>query len=235
MGKINPAILRKVKLQSDKIKKLANADKTILSLFDYSGNWSDPYRKAGYHVIQIDIKRGHDIFQLMSDVMQDQVEAKAQGFQYVVYGILAAPPCTDFAASGAWTWKVKERMPAKYDNPRTWYFENTIEHSVAMVLATLELISQLKPTEFWTLENPIGRINKLVPEIGQPKYFQPYWYGDPYSKKTALYGKFNMPEPTNIVNPTMGSMITTKLSSRQQEKRSETPKGFARAFFEANQ
>jgi len=36
--------------------------KTILSLFDYSGNWSFFYKKAGYNVIRQDIKLGQDIF-----------------------------------------------------------------------------------------------------------------------------------------------------------------------------
>jgi len=35
--------------------------KTILSLFDYTGNWSKPYRDNGYNVIQVDIKLGMDI------------------------------------------------------------------------------------------------------------------------------------------------------------------------------
>lgn len=32
----------------------------ILSLCDYSGNWSDPYSQAGYEVEQVDLKR--DVF-----------------------------------------------------------------------------------------------------------------------------------------------------------------------------
>ncbi len=35
--------------------------KTILSLFDYSGNWSKPYEDAGYNVIRVDKKRGLDV------------------------------------------------------------------------------------------------------------------------------------------------------------------------------
>jgi site-specific DNA-cytosine methylase len=63
--------------------------KRILSLFDHSGEWSKPYRDAGYEVVQVDIKNGIDIL----------------GWDYKVYdkvhGILAAPPCTDFALSGS--------------------------------------------------------------------------------------------------------------------------------------
>lgn len=38
--------------------------KTILSLFDYSGHWSKPYKDAGYDVYQCDIKLGIDILTL---------------------------------------------------------------------------------------------------------------------------------------------------------------------------
>ena len=35
--------------------------KTIVSVFDFSGEWSRPYAENGYEVIQIDIKKGKDI------------------------------------------------------------------------------------------------------------------------------------------------------------------------------
>jgi len=37
--------------------------KIILSLFDYSGTWSKPYKDNGFEVIQVDIKHGIDIMQ----------------------------------------------------------------------------------------------------------------------------------------------------------------------------
>jgi len=37
--------------------------KTTLSLFDYSGNWSQPYAEVGHNVIQVDIKHGIDIME----------------------------------------------------------------------------------------------------------------------------------------------------------------------------
>jgi len=36
-------------------------NKNIVSLFDFSGNWSEPYWKNGYFVWQIDIKLGINI------------------------------------------------------------------------------------------------------------------------------------------------------------------------------
>lgn len=38
--------------------------KTILSLFDYSGNWPKPYLDAGYNVVQVDIKHGQDVLEI---------------------------------------------------------------------------------------------------------------------------------------------------------------------------
>jgi hypothetical protein len=55
---------------------------TILSLCDYSGIWSKPYKDAGYYVIQIDIKHGDDV--------------RLFPYPGEVYGILAAPPVYSF-------------------------------------------------------------------------------------------------------------------------------------------
>lgn len=35
--------------------------KNLLSLYDFTGNWSEPYRKNGWSVTMIDIKTGTDI------------------------------------------------------------------------------------------------------------------------------------------------------------------------------
>ena len=82
---------------------------------------------------------------------------------------------------------------------------------------------------FWALENPQG---KLANFLGEPHWtFDPYEYGDPYVKRTCLWGKFNVPirRPVPAV---LGSMMHTMI--RNPAKRSITPQGFAWAFFEAN-
>jgi len=97
---------------------------------------------------------------------------------------------------------------------------------------------------WWVLENPVGRLNKLFPQLEDygPRYYQPYWYGDPYSKKTGLWGRFNFPEPTNMVEPegqrkgqpnAWYSKVGGK-SEKTKEYRSITPIGFAQAFYEVN-
>ena len=80
------------------------------------------------------------------------------------------------------------------------------------------------------MENPVG---KLVKWLGDPvDSFNPCDYGDPWTKKTLLWGDFTMPEK-HPVEPTQGSKIH-KMSGTDKAGRSETPPGFAKAFFEAN-
>lgn len=94
-------------------------------------------------------------------------------------------------------------------------------------------IIQVVEPEFWCLENPIGKLSKW---IGHPKYiFQPYEFGDPYTKRTCLWGEFNIPKKTPVT-PTKGSIMKYSKGSRKDRpmNRSITPAGFAKAFYKAN-
>lgn len=205
--------------------------KTLLSLFDYTGNWSAPYHEAGWNVIQHDIKHGQDVFKdTIPAAIADAVEGRK------VHGILSAVPCTDFASSGARWFAEKENQPAEY-NGNEVSFSNTVDMSIGMVLATLFIVELLNPV-FWCIENPIGRISSLVPEIGKPlMYFNPCDFGDPYTKRTALYGKFNTNLKRKPVLPLFGSIMHTNYGGKSEKTkaaRSVTPKGFCQAFYEAN-
>lgn len=190
---------------------------SILSLFDYTGNWVRPYAESGYTVVLLDIKHGQDIM--------------TYDYTYLsgVYGILIAVPCTSFAISGARWFDKKDA-------------DGRTEQSIKLVRRALEIVDYFKPV-FWCLENPVGRIHKLVPELGEPQLiFQPYDYGDAYRKKTCLWGRFNIPPVTGAVKP-LGvrrgvpdewySKVGGK-SEKTKEYRSRTPGGFASAFYEVN-
>lgn len=100
----------------------------ILSLCDYSGAWSQPYVDAGYEVVRIDLQNnGQDVRLLQRE---DNV-----------HGILAAPPCTCFASSGA-RW---ERSDA-----------DMIE-ALSVVDACIRIAWACKP-KWWVLENPVGKL-----------------------------------------------------------------------------
>lgn len=180
-----------------------NFNKRIISLCDWTGNWAKPYKEAGYEVQTVDIKNGQDVRTLL--------------YSGNIYGLLAAPPCTELAVSGARWWKEKG--------------EQVLLDALAICDACVRAAIFGK-VKFWALENPVGRLRKFY---GPPTLiFNPCDYGDPYTKKTLLWGKFNIPEKAPVA-PTEGSkMHLIPPGPDRQAIRSETPMGFARAFFEAN-
>ena len=203
---------------------LANYEKTIISLFDYSGNWARPYANAGFNVILVDIQDGMDVMDLNEDWIQDNVDGE-------VFGILAACPCTVFTGSGN---KHKNTRVDKQTG-KTWigrHVDGRTEAGKDLVFKTLSLIERLQP-RMWVLENPVGQIESMT---GLPKprmSFEPHHFGDPYTKKTMLYGQFNSALPLANVEPE-GGIGGGGGSIENKNMRSETPEGFAYAFFMAN-
>lgn len=146
-----------------------------------------------------------------------------------VYGILAAPPCTHFTNSGAQYWKIKDQ------DGRTLADTQIITHC-------LRIIAMCQP-KWWAMENSTGR---FIRWMGKPQLvFNPCDYGDPYTKRTCLWGRFAAPvknavQPEYLIasNGDRYSKIYMKTggsSAKTKELRSITPAGFATAFFKANQ
>lgn len=148
-----------------------------------------------------------------------------------VYGILAAPPCTMFSLARN---RYDKTMPRDFIG------------ALSLVDACVRIAWVTKPI-FFVLENPVGY---LVRWLGKPEYiFHPWWFGDPYTKNTALWGWFNKPErkyhkPEEVM--TKDQIAATKINARklptisdftsgsQAERRAITPPGFVKAFYEAN-
>jgi hypothetical protein len=181
---------------------VSNAHKIILDLCGGTGAWSKPYADAGYDVRLITLPE-HDV--------------RLYAPPPKVHGVLAAPPCTHLAVSGARWWKEKG--------------ERALLDALATVDACLRIVVITRPW-WWALENPVGRLRHF---LGDPELiFNPCDYGDPYTKRTLLWGDFDIPDK-NEVTPTAGSKIHLYPPSKDRAKlRSITPPGFARAFFEAN-
>lgn len=182
--------------------------KIILDLCGGTGSWSKPYKDAGYDVRLITLP-DYDV----------RTYQPPEG----VYGILAAPPCTHFTVSGAQYWKQKDADGRTFED-------------CSIATACLMIIARAQP-KFWCIENPVGRMRKL---LGDPDLkFDPCDYGDPYTKRTYLWGSFNIPE-RNPVEPIRSNKQGSWLqslggkSAKTKELRSMTPAGFARAFMEAN-
>lgn len=90
-----------------------------------------------------------------------------------VYGIIANPVCLEFSTA---------RSNGKARNPEAGMF---------LVRECLRIISECDPV-FWVIENPAKGVLKEY--LGKPVYeYEPWWYGSPWTKKTALWGKFNIP------------------------------------------
>ncbi len=199
-------------------------NKIILDLCGGTGAWSDPYAKAGYDVRNITLP---------------DYDVRTYEPPDNVYGILAAPPCTIFSLAGN-KYRFKEKKELNY--------LDKLIPALELVNFCLHIIRDTKH-KFWALENPCGT---LIHFLGEPMmFFNPCDYGDPYTKKTALWGDFIPPLPLIIgrnasVTPEFITLNSGKRMSpmhynafhlspnKRAEARSITPPGFAQAFFEAN-
>ena len=114
-------------------------------------------------------KNGYDVIKVGKNI-------GVENFNYNgdVYGIIANPPCTEFSTA---------RTHAKFGD---------LEKGMELVLECLRVIDSCNP-RFWVLENPAT--GKLRTILGEPKYiYQPWWFGSPWTKKTALWGNFKNPK-----------------------------------------
>lgn len=183
-------------------------DRIILDLCGGTGAWSRPYAEAGYDV------------RLVTLPEQDVCTYEPPDD---VWGILAAPPCTEFAVSGARWWAKKPT--------------SKLQEAIKITEACIGIIRESRP-KWWALENPVGRMRRVIPALGLPSLiFNPCDYGDPWTKRTCLWGEFNLPKRNPVpITHTKGSSPIHRAAPgpKRAELRSITPPGFARAFFEAN-
>lgn len=90
-----------------------------------------------------------------------------------VHGVIANPVCTEFSTASG------------------FHKEKDYEKGMEMVRECLRIIEQASP-KWWVLENPAnGRLKEF---LGVPAHvYQPWEFGSPWTKKTALWGSFSMP------------------------------------------
>ena len=92
-----------------------------------------------------------------------------------VHGVFANPVCTQLSMARGREGDLKEGM--------------------FLVNHCLRIIKETNP-KWWALENPAT--GKLKDLIGAPKFtYQPWEYGSPWTKKTAVWGNFNIPNKTH--------------------------------------
>lgn len=163
-----------------------------------------------------------------------------------IYGVIANPVCTEFSTA---------RSTGKARNPTEgMYLVNECRRII-------DHADNLSPLKFWVFENPAKGVLKHY--LGTPTYeYEPWWYGSPWTKKTALWGKFNIPErkyykwedvpkiPELYIRPTrkkpslaflhksaydlIPEFHTLPRPNTDAEFRSFCSQKFAQAFYEAN-
>jgi len=197
--------------------------KIILDLCGGTGSWSKPYKEAGYDVRLITLP-DHDV--------------RTYEPPENVYGILAAPPCTEFSFA-------KNGCHRKRD------FTMGME-TVRRVMEIIWLCREKGSLKFWALENPMGYLRQF---LGRPCYtFEQWQFGEKIIKRTDIWGYFDNPVP--LVKQKPSGMTVRNPSGRTNARdfsspkcppeyrhlkldraalRAITPPGFARAFFEKNQ
>jgi len=221
--------------------------KLILDLCGGTGAWSKPFQDDPEFEVVVCTLPKFDVNNWRNDVwLYDNLKD--------VYGIIAAPPCTQFSIARNDKTALKKRSFREG--------MKTIEACLDIVWETRKVQSELYghtnnevKLKFWALENPnSGYLKKF---LGKPSMvFQPYEFGDPYTKKTALWGDFNEPKKKPIKEQRFergGTFVENvedffhlkekqipegyqKLTgySKRNIVRSITPEGFAKAFYEAN-
>lgn len=211
-----------------------NSDKIILDLCGGTGSWSKPYVDVGYDV---------RLVTLPENDVRDYIPPEN------VYGVLAAPPCDQFSIA-------RNRYESDPNVP-----PRDIIGGMATANACMRIIFQCNPLAFWGLEQPGSSLMwKYIKSRDSYFYsFDPWWFGDPWSKRTKIMGRFNIPQrifhryadlPNAYTLEGTGYKILAKrrytarkdgipsiadiTSGSQKEERAKTPEGFARAFFEVN-
>lgn len=103
----------------------------------------------------------------------ENVGVESFNFEGEVWGVIANPPCTDFSTAPG--------------------FDKIRNADTSILGHCLRIIEGTNP-KWWVVENPYNGTMKEV--LGQPKMvYQPWQFGSPWTKKTALWGVFNKPDP----------------------------------------
>jgi len=233
----------------------------VISLYDFTGEALKPWAEAGYTCYAFDIQHdgwkvegfgsdwclgGGSIHYRHADLHNPETLNDIQNYfvyENVVFG-MAFPVCTDMAVSGAAHFKRKAEANPSFQ----------IE-AVSHAKECAKLFNSMRIPYF--IENPVS---VLATKWRKPDHsFHPYQYGgyipedqaehprwpeyiaarDAYPKKTCLWtgGGFTMPMADPVLPEQGHSRQHLKLggkSQRTKDIRSATPRGFAKAVYEAN-
>ena len=141
------------------------------------------FRKLGFNAFSCDIidcSGGYPEWHIKDDVL------KVINDSWDV--MIAFPPCTHLAVSGAAWFKEKQKDGRQ---------QQGIDFFMSMVNAPINHIA---------IENPIGIMNKLYRKPDQ--VIQPYYFGDAFQKSTCLWLK-NLPKLYHNATPNLFDSVVT--------------------------
>lgn len=180
----------------------------VLVACEYSGIVRDSFLELGHEAISCDLLPTESPG---PHVQGDVLELLDDGWDMLI----AFPPCTHLAASGAWTWKEKQKDGRQ---------QAAIDFFMRFINADIEKIA---------VENPVGIISTVYRKPDQ--IIHPWQFGDSYSKKTCLWLKgLPLLESTEIVDAgefvIQGGKRYAKWYSNKTRPRDKTFPGIARAM-----
>lgn len=146
----------------------------VLIACEFSGIVREAFRAQGHDAWSCDLLPTEIPGQHMQD---DVLKHLADGWDLMI----AHPPCTHLAVSGA-RWFKEKRADGRMQQGFDFFMQ--------MINAPIEKIA---------VENPIGVLSKMYRKPDQ--IIQPFWFGDSVQKATCLWLK-NLPclEKTNVVD-----------------------------------
>ena len=233
----------------------------VISLYDFTGEAVRPWAEAGASCYCYDIQHKYwqkehpnateivgkgSITYLKADLHNVEVLNEIYAEHDKIDFLMSFVVCTDLAVSGSAHFKNKARLNPKFQLEAT-------EHAIRCA----ELANRFGCP--YMIENPVSRLATLWRKPDY--YFHPFEYGgylsddeavhptwpdyipprDAYSKKTCLWvskDTFVMPQKRPVECESFGSSRQHRLlggkSIKTKNIRSATPRGFAKAVFEAN-
>lgn len=214
----------------------------VWSLFDGSGIMGLPWALAGHEVYcfnsdkgnhgEYEVKMCHEKIKYVDSWISEGWCPEGCGIPDIIFSF---PDCTMLAGSGE-----------KHERP-----EGEVE--VAVANARVAEALGIKFNTPWLVENPVGKLSTEWRKADH--YIDPYQFGgylsgyeqqfhprmprfDAYTKKTAIWcgNGMEMPEkrPVPHIGMFWGWAYLGGKSAKTKQLRSLTPRGFAKAIYEAN-
>ena len=175
-------------------------------------------RKLGHEAFSCDIQHcsgGHPEWHIEGDAIKEAYSGKYEM-------MIAHPPCTYLSNAAA-----------RHLYPKGILNQSRYEKGLEAKDFFMQLLNA--PIKYIAIENPIQSLIFNIPKYDQ--IIEPYWFGDPFKKKTCLWLK-NLPKlkATDIVkNPqstTVAGNWFNKCGKDRQKIRSKTFQGIAKAMAE---